>query len=72
MCQRFQNSRCRAQETAVEIFRRVDAEQITESNREGAVTGRSQRTVECIPVHVRSGVHDAVGIRQRIEPVLLN
>ena len=47
----------------VEILRCVNAEQITESNREGAVTGEVEEQVKGISVHVRCSVHDAVSIR---------
>ena len=59
-------------EWTVEIFRGVNAEQITKSHRKGAVTGKIEEQIKGISVHVRADMQKIAALRHRIEPILLD
>src|SRR4030095_863809 len=55
---------------SVEVFRCVDAKEITESNGKGAVAGKIKKQIKAVCIHIADEAPEARARRRGVEPVL--
>ena len=62
----------RAKERPVEVFRSVNAKQITDADRKSAVSGEIEEQIETVGIHVTDQRTEAPAARCCLEPVLFD
>src|SRR5580704_873042 len=57
---------------AIEVFRSMDAEKITQSNGKSAVAGKIKKQIEGVRIHVADQRHETSTAGSSLQPILFN